>query len=49
MEKRMDLRKSFLSGKEGKRGNPDGFQAFPTRSEREIFRQDMYVSHWCSS
>ncbi len=41
----MDWRENFLYGKEGKRGNSDGFQAFLARSEREFFRQSVCVSH----
>ena len=36
------------AGKQFFRRNPDGFQAFLTRSEQEILRQGMCVSHWYS-
>ncbi|MEY8359073.1 hypothetical protein AALA99_08640 [Anaerotruncus colihominis] len=44
----MDWQENFLSGKEGKHGNPGEFQAFLTRSGRKIFRQGVCLSHWYS-
>ncbi|WP_317400270.1 hypothetical protein [Anaerotruncus colihominis] len=35
-----------MSDKEGKRRNPDGFQAFLTQFRRGIFRQGVCVPHW---